>query len=523
MSIIQINANILTINSYVNTSQTLFTFAIPAENIDIELNVSSNTQTFNVNAGNSNIAIYVPAVNVDVSSNTSNNSYSYNLTSIGNIFSPLIINSYFVYPSLNSSTTPPIFTPNPLLLPYASTMTDVNTHLALMSTIAALPAGGSYVDPVTGIKVYRVTDINHGGANNTGCSVQYSTQGLQIGGPWGANNNQYTIFFNNGANQGYLVDYTIGGTFSNYRTTPASPGQQAFSRVQPQIQYYGTGTHLMKYNTANNHLQNDGLFSPSGMSFVTTTSAAMWLMINLTDTWATACCSTSEVLTALNMTTGVQQNITSAGVDELYIGYTNYTYINDDSGGSGATAGYVWNLANNSVTSAGLPFGDMPVISHGASMNGFWLATDTTLGGGHMPLYSLYNNATHAQTSTTFSNNIGGTFYWGQFHNSGHWSQNSGYNQYSLYSTIYSSGGGQNQNMDQGIFFCNIASGIMYALCYNFSNSDTSNMSHTVGGSNYWAQAHASISNDGRLVIWNSNLQDTNRLDVYLAEVPGTY
>jgi hypothetical protein len=40
--------------------------------------------------------------------------------------------------------------------------------------------------------------------------------------------------------------------------------------------------------------------------------------------------------------------------------------------------------------------------------------------------------------------------------------------------------------------------------------------------SSYWAQPHATISHDGKLVIFGSNMLGTSRIDLFGMEVPTT-
>lgn len=385
-----------------------------------------------------------------------------------------------------------------------------------MAPIAALPAGGSYVDPASGVKVYKVTDATHPSAN-VGMAVQYSTQGLQISGPWGPNGDQYTVFFHNAEGSSFLVDYKLGGTFSNYRSNPATAGAQAMSRATPQIQYYVTGSQMHRYSTATNTLAD---MAPFPIAFASTGGNNSWFMVNQDDTWASAIGTGGQNVTALDMVGGKQITVTNSGLDEVYIGYSSQSLINDDAGGKAATAGYVYNFLTNAKASVNLPFGQMPFISHAASLNGFWVGTDTYTGGGHMPLNQVAYDATRTAPTKTNSNNASGTAYYGQFHASGHWRQPAGQKQYMLYSFDHDTNGADTPNLKYGMHFVDISTGILYLLAYHNSEDSTTNMAHAVGGSNYWAQAHASQSDDGKIVIWNSNLQDTSREDVYLAEVP---
>src|SRR6266481_6389248 len=68
--------------------------------------------------------------------------------------------------------------PHPPLLPYANSVSpNVSAYKAL--NVPGMAAGSSYLDPSTGVRVYKVTDANHP-ASGVSYTVEYSTQGLQI-------------------------------------------------------------------------------------------------------------------------------------------------------------------------------------------------------------------------------------------------------------------------------------------------------------------------------------------------------
>lgn len=430
------------------------------------------------------------------------------------LLSPLVARAGTAAPVPNAPTLLSPGIPHPPLLPYASSVSpNVSAYKAL--NVPGLAAGSSYTDPSTGIRVYKVTDATHP-ASAPAYTVQYSTQGLQIGGPWGPNLDQYTIFFV--GSQGWLVDYKLGGTFSNYRTCPGIAGMQAFSRHSPQIQYYSTGSVLHRYNTAINALADT---APFPISWPTNNTNNMWLMVNQNDTYATAVNASGSGVTSANLTSGAITSYTTPNLDELYIGYGTKALVNDDAGGSGANAAYVWDLVANTFTSVGLPFGGMNTLSHAPSMNGYWLLFDTIVGDGHMPIYQVFEDATHANPSTTCGDNAGGAFYYGQWHASGHWTQQAGTGQFVLMSMDGSPGSGWSSYAQYANIFVNVATGIAYTLCYHYS--DITSAYYSPDGGGYWAQAHTSLSNDGKVVIWNSNMLTAasgGREDIFLCEVP---
>ena len=185
----------------------------------------------------------------------------------------------------------------------------------------------SYTDPVTGLKVYKVTNANSAigktypaaissSALGSWCN-EYATLGLQFSQAWGPNLNQYTFFvLNPSAGGGYLIDYTLGGTFSNPRVSPAGEGDIHFSRLpgEAQILYYTTSTKLNRYNTATNALANTGSYPYTWNT--AGGSGAGWLQFNRKHTWATNITSTSgsNNFTALKIGTDPVTGITDGTV-----------------------------------------------------------------------------------------------------------------------------------------------------------------------------------------------------------------
>jgi hypothetical protein len=154
-------------------------------------------------------------------------------------------------------------------------------------------------------------------------------------------------------------------------------------------------------------------------------------------------------------------------------------------------------------------------------MNGYWVGFDSVTGLGHLPIWQIFENGTHANPSKTSGDNLGGTFYWGQFHSSGHWSQPAGPNQWVLMSMDGSPSGGWDTYAQYANVFLNVGTGIAYALNYHYS--DTGSAYYSANSSGYWSQAHSSVSNDGKIVIYNSNMLTSSsggRQDVFLVEVP---
>jgi hypothetical protein len=395
-------------------------------------------------------------------------------------------------PNINIGALPAVAAPNP------------TAYSALK--VPRMAAGTAFNDPVTGTRTVKVT--SNGTPGTSQFWTIYSTLGLQISQPWGADLNQYTITFIDSSGGLYLCDYRLGGTISNYRTVPgAGESRVAFSRLagQAQVMYIQSGSRLSKYNTAKNSLANGGMFP---IAWPTDPGTNCWLQLNQAETWATGQLEQKDnAVTALNTTTGKVITQRLPGIDELYSGYNNVALINCDAGGSGPKAGYVWNLDTNTLTSIGLPYGDMPYISHVPSMRGFWIATDTNTGKGGMPLFKINEDGSHSQVSTFQG-------YYGQWHNCGHWKQSAGLEQYMLYSMWNPPSDGWTPSLQYALVFVRCDNGSTAVLGHHYSVLPPAT-THP-----YWSAPRATQSTDGRLVIFTSNMLNGPRNDVFLMEVP---
>src|SRR5213595_3250239 len=115
-------------------------------------------------------------------------------------------------------------TPDPTLLPAAARQLPNLVAYAALG-VATQPAGFSYNDPVTGVKVWKVTSGSTP-APNSGAGHDYADGANQVSRGWGANNNTHTLLIRGYGMAYYLVDFTRGAGFANCRALP-SAGQPA--------------------------------------------------------------------------------------------------------------------------------------------------------------------------------------------------------------------------------------------------------------------------------------------------------
>src|SRR5207249_11724073 len=149
--------------------------------------------------------------------------------------------------------------PDPTLLPVArGQVPNLVAYLAL--NLPSRPAGFSYTDPVTGVKVWKVTSSTTP-APNTGAGHDYSDGPNEVSLGWGANHTTHTILIRGDGMAYSLVDFTRGVGFTNYRALPVQPRQDlaaTFSNVagNERILYILTNSQIVRFNTATMLLEN---------------------------------------------------------------------------------------------------------------------------------------------------------------------------------------------------------------------------------------------------------------------------
>src|SRR5436190_19561749 len=185
---------------------------------------------------------------------------------------------------------------DPTLLPVASgQLSNVAAYAAL--NVVNQPAGFSYRDPVTGVKVWKVTSSSVPMANSN-AGHDYSDGPNEVSLGWGSNNNTHTILIRGDGMAYYLVDFTRGAGFSNYRRLTVQPARDlcfTFSNLasQPRIAYILTGSQVVRFNTATMQTQNTGNFPLNQAGFG-------WLQHDKTDGWFAGLTTDQTVVFAWN-------------------------------------------------------------------------------------------------------------------------------------------------------------------------------------------------------------------------------
>lgn len=338
-----------------------------------------------------------------------------------------------------TSTPPPSGTPDLSVLPVANRQLPAFQSYTGRSTAA----GASYTDPVSGVRIWRMTGPSTPGAGGSG-QHDYSGGPVQISREWG--NGQHTMVTFQGGSH-YLVDFRRGVGFSNWRAFPNTSFQLSFTFSQnpatPRIAYYLNGTSLRRYNTATGQDENTGNFPHS---FAAQTGGTItWLQQDKNDEWFVMMPTNASQVIAWNSRTNQTLTRSIATLDEPHFEKDGrYVVLVND----GAVNMYTWDLQTNSMTgNAGRygvhvdgvrsyfqavdpDLGTAPQFYHDPATNrtvetltahemsselqhrgGQWVQTDAELGGNLLKqwlIWSGYNDGPVSQSGWTL---VGGQVY----------------------------------------------------------------------------------------------------------------
>jgi len=209
---------------------------------------------------------------------------------------------------------------DPTLLPEATGQLPASTAPG-----TSLSAGQSYDDPVTGIKVYKVTD---GSTPLTNVRVipDYAEGGPFISLPWG-DPQMYTLVMKVRRQvstwfetDNYLVDFNPStGSFTNWRVFPGGNGDitSSFSNNPntPQIIYYLNGETLHRYDTSSMQNNDIGLFPHTFQ----TGGRSGWLHQDMNDEWFTAMLYPTGLVAVWNSNTNVEYTAEPSGINEPHL------------------------------------------------------------------------------------------------------------------------------------------------------------------------------------------------------------
>ena len=393
--------------------------------------------------------------------------------------------------------------PDPTLLPVAARQApNLVAYTAL--GVAARPAGFSYNDPVSGVKVWKVTSATTP-APNAGAGHDYADGANQVSRGWGANNNTHTLLIRGAGMAYYLVDFTRGAGFSNYRVLPpaAQPKQDlrfSFSSLvsQPRIAYVINDGQLKRFNTATMQVENTG-------NFPLTTTLFGWLQQDKNDEWFVGLADQQTAFAWNSRTNQLFTHVESwlneprLERDGRYVILTNTQDIIR-----------LWDLSTNTF---GPQQSAAPaVFYHNANLRGQWISTDPNLSAPFAQ--DRYTPSGGQITRTQILAQSAG-----DVHHAGNWIQSDaelGGNLNRQWSFI--SGFNSRDPPWQSSLLWNEAIGVQRS-----DGSDQRLLLHHYSLEkplDYWTLPFGMPSPDGKVVIFNSNMGGSGRYDLFIAEMP---
>ena len=408
-------------------------------------------------------------------------------------------------PAGNPLPPPPPPSPTvaePTLLPAASGQDPDKAAYAALN-VPALAAGASYTDPVTGTTVFKVSSASVPQANS-GATHEYFEGGPFISRPWGPNLDNYTIaVYMPFESATELVDFNLTTrTFNRWRPAPA-PGTEirrawSYRPDEPQVMYALTNAVLRKYNTAGPGAPTEitGNGFPKDLSASAGQYGVMlWLQSSLSG-WFVMMPTDNSQLVAYNSLTGQVLVRQFAGLDEPKMEHDGrYVWVRHNTGNT------IWDLNTNSVSS----FGSDGAIykGHSGVARGYAFGQD-----GNQSVPRQWRVQLSSMDPTPVFQGSQGTSY--EVNNSGNWvDQGAGGDVWVFH--------GANTGADYPGGVYRYAVGIMRLdgsdyrlLCHSYSEGTDYYHDYT------WAHA----SQDGKIVLFKSNMNGSGRMDLFLAVVP---
>jgi hypothetical protein len=406
--------------------------------------------------------------------------------------------------------------PAPTLLPVAAGQLPNLTAYAALN-LPAQAAGFSYTDPVSGTRIWKATSATLP-TTNIGAGKDYAEGGNQVSRGWGAGNNTHTLLIRGDAssfqdsNMGYyLVDFTRGVGFANYRRLSVQPRRDlcaTFSNVvgQERILFIMTGPQVVRYNTATMAVENTGVFP---VTLNGGADAFGWLHQDKSDTWFTVMTVNNVSIAAFNTQTGQFLTYTPAPAwgrmeprlerDGRFVAVI---------GGSNGPLQY-WDLTTNSlgpIQQAGSGTAKLR-LSHGASLRSYW-SGENDYTNFDEDRYVAVPGTGFVKTQISTASPMGS-----DSHESGNWIQDDaplGGNLLLQWTMLYGIGSLSGLSWNQAIGYLRIDGGDQPRLL-------THHYSTPVG---YFDYPMASPSPDGKIVAFNSNMLSAGRYDLFVAEVP---
>jgi hypothetical protein len=374
---------------------------------------------------------------------------------------------------------------DPTLLPVAT------GQIEGLAPAQSLAANGSFVDPVSGVRVWKLTDATFPIAN-INCRSDREHAGAQISAAWNDDHHTISFVIQDGVvnDQRFLVDFQRGVGFSNSRKLVVQGGEDLFAfttdPVNPQVAFAGDGLgrlHLL--DTATNTKVESTTFPLQEVFTLPSVSAGGRVI---------AAQSTNTGFIALDTATGQRFTLVTGGDNVPVVDHAGRFVTQAVS-----DASQLWKIGEPTSSSWQPPTGDFQAST---GVSGGFVAVDVDSGGGDMKIYfSDPEQQTHVQIG-----NYGG---YDTVSLASQWIQTDvpALEQWLLYTTAEQGFPGATK-LDDAIGFFRLDGEFRFLAHHYTDDSPT-----------FYKQPRASMSPDGRLVVFTSTM-GTDRTDVYVAEVP---
>ncbi|MBI3792006.1 MAG: Ig-like domain-containing protein [Gemmatimonadetes bacterium] len=412
-------------------------------------------------------------------------------------------------PGATVTVTTPITgatTADPSQLPNASGQLK-NTTAYTALNIPTMAAGGSYLDPVTGVKIWKMTSATVPVANPL-MHHNYSEGPAQISREYSG---KHTLWIDGPTGGVYFVDFKRGVGFSNYRPAPAGTAVASFSfnPATPSICYLvSTSGSLRRFDVSNDTYVDVAPF-PVALG------GASWFQSDMNDNiFAVISATSTNDVTVFNRSTGVKTTKTFAGLDEPYL-ERNGRYL---MANTSLTAVSIWDVTTNAVTALAAPGGS--IFAHVGITRGYFIAGDPNTGGGKTPMWAVDPSA--PLSSFIFSNLNG---YYPDAHTSGMWAPTDAElggpgnlkKQWILREQYDATIPGTGTGVKEGFAMLTLDGLNFKIVAHHYSVIPAAGAPNSM---NYYSAPRSTMSVDGKLIMFDSNMNGTARTDVFIIEVP---
>ncbi len=390
-------------------------------------------------------------------------------------------------------------TPDPTLLPVATTSQGPLTAAYDALNVPRLAAGGYYLDPTTGVKVYRITSGTFPTASG-GWWHDYAEGGDEVSLPYNGTTRGVLV---RGSSGYWVVDFTpgAGGGVSTGRPLTGSfvpVRDQAFAfSTNPATPYYA----YVSNGTSVRRLDIRTMTEASGNGWpVLNESAAVWLQQSENDaffTWMRG--QSGPVVVGYEPSTGTLKTQAVSNVDQPQIN-RNASVRQVAINTTPQEGLLLWDFTQNTIicTAAGDPG---PQFNHMAALRDRWMGMN-------------WNSSAHPydQFLTDCSNRTLGTpGSSGDYYANGSWNQHAATldDQWAIFSMeggLVPSGSGW------------LAPGGMIFVTANGQRRLLGHPYNTT--TNYTFYSFVRLSPDGKYVLFTSDMNGSGRSDVFLAELP---